>query len=458
MRFFMLAAVALAFSPRAYADTPSDALVHSYMRSVEASASRAIPSFSRQTGLACNVCHTTFPQLTAFGRQFKLDGYTMATLQRITESDSNRTQLSIGLVPPLSAMVISSYTRTQSAIPGTQNGNPDFPQEMSLFLGGAITPHLGGFFQLTYEPGEGRIAVDNIDIRLSNRALVGTREMSYGLTLNNNPTVQDMFNTAPAWGYPYTASAFAPGSLAGTVLDGALGQSVAGLGAYAGFAGGLYGEFTAYRSAPQDAANPPDGSSEGTLHGIAPYWRLALQHSFGNNEVEIGTYGLIASLYPAGVTGPTDRFTDAAVDAQLTAPVGRGTFAAHGIWIHENQKLDATFAGGGSDAATNKLNTLRLDATYITSSRVGFTAGFLNTNGTTDAGLYGAAPFEGSAVGSPNSTGLMGELSWMPWLNMRLGIQYTLWTKFNGLTTNYDGSGRSAKDNNTLYLYSWIAL
>ena len=29
---------------------------------------RGVPSFSRQTGLACSACHYQFPQLTPFGR------------------------------------------------------------------------------------------------------------------------------------------------------------------------------------------------------------------------------------------------------------------------------------------------------------------------------------------------------------------------------------------------------
>ncbi len=39
---------------------------------------RAVPSFARQTGLACIACHTEFPELNAFGRQFKLTGFTLA--------------------------------------------------------------------------------------------------------------------------------------------------------------------------------------------------------------------------------------------------------------------------------------------------------------------------------------------------------------------------------------------
>ena len=37
----------------------------------------AIPSFARQTGQPCASCHSAFPQLTPFGRRFKLNGYTL---------------------------------------------------------------------------------------------------------------------------------------------------------------------------------------------------------------------------------------------------------------------------------------------------------------------------------------------------------------------------------------------
>ena len=40
----------------------------------------AVPSFARQTGLSCNVCHTNPPELTAFGRNFKLKGYVLTDM------------------------------------------------------------------------------------------------------------------------------------------------------------------------------------------------------------------------------------------------------------------------------------------------------------------------------------------------------------------------------------------
>jgi hypothetical protein len=36
-------------------------------------------------------------------------------------------------------------------------------------------------------------------------------------------------------------------------------------------------------------------------------------------------------------------------------------------------------------------------------------------------------------------------------------MQYTGYHKFNGTGTDYDGTGRNAKDNNTLYLLGWFA-
>jgi hypothetical protein len=46
---------------------------------------RAVPSYSRQTGLPCASCHYAPPELNAFGRQFKLDGYTFTTKPEVSD-------------------------------------------------------------------------------------------------------------------------------------------------------------------------------------------------------------------------------------------------------------------------------------------------------------------------------------------------------------------------------------
>jgi hypothetical protein len=427
-----------------------------YTATANATANTPIPSFTRQTGLACNVCHSAFPQLTQFGRRFKLNGYTLTGLQVVTAGKAESQSLKIDLIPPISAMAQASVTQLKTAVPGTQNGNVAFPQELSLFVGEAITPRIGTFIQLTYDGADGSIGIDNADIRYANHAQLGSKDLTYGVTLNNNPSVQDVWNTTPVWGFPYNGSGVAPGPTAGTLIDGGLGQQVAGLGAYAMYDDLLYAEFSVYRSAQQGGAQPPDATSEGIVHGVAPYWRAALTHSWGARAVELGTYGLSAQIYPSGVTGPSDRFTDLALDAQYEQPVGAGSFTAHATWIHERQTLDATFGAGDAANSFNTLDAVKVNALLFTPSRIGVAGGYFST---ADAGLYAPSPVTGSATGSPNSAGVIGELSFMPWLNTRFGAQYVAYTKFNGGTSGpsgYDGSGRSASDNNTLYLYTWL--
>ena len=309
---------ALTFVPSLRANNLDD-LVRRYVLeySTAAKAHAGIPSFSRQTGLPCSACHTSFPQLTPFGRSFKLNGFTLAGLQTVTAGDSGkRATLKLDLIPPVSAMVISSLTQTRKTQPGTQNGTVDFPQELSLFFGEAITPHLGTFLQVTYDPREGGIAIDNADIRYANHASLGSKVLTYGFSLNNNPTVQDVWNTIPAWGFPFVSSETSPTPGATTLLDGALGQQVAGLGTYALLDDHLYGEFTVYRSAAQGGPAPADGSSTNTIHGVGPYWRAFYQQHWGSQTLMVGTVGMRTSLYPEGVTGLRNRFTDVGFDAQ----------------------------------------------------------------------------------------------------------------------------------------------
>jgi len=418
-----------------------------------------IPSFSRQTGLACNVCHTAFPMLTAFGRQFKLNAYTLTGLQTIGPTEATQSPLKINLIPPVSTMLQTSFTQTAKAQPGTQNGNVEFPQELSVFFGEAISPRIGTFIQITYDGADGSLAMDNVSLRYAKHGKFASKRVLWGVTVNNNPTVQDVWNSTPVWGYPFASSGVAPTPAAAPLIDGGLSQNVAGIGTYALWNDHVYGELSVYRSAPQGGAHPPDATSEFITKGVAPYWRLAYQRTFGTQYLEVGTYGLAARLYPTGVSGPTDRFTDVGADLQYERHAGKGgqgTLVVHASYMHEQQTLDATFGGGGAANAKNNLNTFRADAALLTPSRLGGTIGVFATSGTADTLLYAAGPVSGNATGKPNSNGVIAEVQYMPWINTRFSLQYVAYQKFNGGTSNYDGSGRSASDNNTLYMLVWL--
>src|SRR5471032_3617921 len=82
------------------------------------SPSSAVPSFARQTGMACAACHTVFPELTPFGREFKLNGYVTDNLKQIKGVTMERREtLSLNSVPPLSVMLQVSYSHTATPLP-----------------------------------------------------------------------------------------------------------------------------------------------------------------------------------------------------------------------------------------------------------------------------------------------------------------------------------------------------
>ena len=69
--------------------------------------------------------------------------------------------------------------------------------------------------------------------------------------------------------------------------------------------------------------------------------------------------------------------------------------------------------------------------------------------------------------GLPDSNGVMGQVDFTPWgsgksplgprFNARIGVQYTLYGKFNGRHHNYDFAGANATDNNAFRVFTWIA-
>src|ERR1700733_9805773 len=183
----------------------------------------AVPLFARQTGQQCAACHNGFPELTPYGRLFKLNGYTFGGGQ--------------SSIPPISAMVVASFTHTQAAQPGgaaphfAPNDNPaiDFA---SLFYGGVLLPNVGLFGQVTYDNIGKAASWDNHDLRYATVARVSGHETVFGVTVNNNPTVQDVWNSTPAWGYPWLPSGLAPTPAAATLIEGGLAQQVVGVSPY----------------------------------------------------------------------------------------------------------------------------------------------------------------------------------------------------------------------------------
>jgi hypothetical protein len=404
----------------------------------------ALPSYARQTGLSCSACHFSFPELNSFGRQFKMNGYVLTGMKTIdTKVDSDRvTKLKLLSTLPLSVMVQTSFTHISKSVEGQQNNSVAFPQQLSVFYAGQITPHIGTFIQMTYD-GQS-VGMDNADVRYANQKLLGSKSLTYGFTLNNNPAVQDVWNTSPAWRFPSASSNASVNPAKSTIIE-QLGMQVAGLGAYTLFNNFLFTELTLYRSAQQGAANPADINSTMVIDGIAPYWRVALQHQFSGNYLELGTFGIAPKLYAKGISGEMNKITDVGFDFQFERRLPIGAFSLHSSLINETEVRDTS----NTQSVRLNFNSFKIDGNLYLNNGLGATLGYFNTKGTEDENV-------GSLNNKPDSNGFIAQLEYLPWYNTKFALQYVAYNKFDGNQNNYDGNGRNAPHNNTLYLLVWL--
>jgi hypothetical protein len=134
---------------------------------------RAIPAFAAQTGEPCSACHIGFPQLTPYGREFKLEGYVAG-----------------GMFPDFKNIAVMSqmgFTQLHDKVPGGlapdyRSNNAWSVQQTSLFYGGALYAPigLGAFVQATYDGVAHQFSWDNTDIRLARPTTIFNKPLFYG--------------------------------------------------------------------------------------------------------------------------------------------------------------------------------------------------------------------------------------------------------------------------------------
>jgi hypothetical protein len=423
---------------------------------------QALPSYADQTGVACAQCHTAAfgPALTAYGRLFKLDGYSFS-------------KGSASL--PLAAMAVVGYNQTGADLPGA--AAPHFSDndnlamnEFTAFFAGKLGAHAGAFVEASYSGVERNTAWGAVDVRYARSFSLAGHSIVGGITLNDNPTVTDLWGSTPVWSFPYTGSELAPTPGAAPILFDGISERVLGSTAYAMIDNHWYVEAGLYRALSDQLLGDVGLSADDNLHmrGAAPYWRAVYQWDAGADSYSAGLLGLETRLRP--VRGAPARARSAAVGADATWQ-HTGTdhsFSANLLYVTEKRHLGASFASGESDSVSSHLDSLRLDGSYVLRQTWVASAGWFDTGGSRNAALFAPDEVDGSANGSPDSRGYTLQFEYVPfgklqsfhqpWVNLRVGLQYTGYQKFNGGTTNYDGFGRSASDNDTLFVFLWAAL
>lgn len=421
----------------------------------------AVPAFAQQTGQACKSCHVGGfgPELTPFGREFKLGGYTLRSHRSV----------------PLAAMAIGSFTHSrkdQNPAPEhlARNDNVTL-DEAAMFVAGGMGDHLGGFAEITYEGIDRHFTWDNLDLRAVTTGKLFGNDATFGLSVNNNPTVQDAWNTLPAWGFPFTDTETTPTPDAAPLIDGALAQNVLGVTAYAWMGHHLYIEGGGYASPSAGTLSwlGADPADPGKIHGVAPYARAAYQTNLAGGTFEFGGNFLKAALFPERdqTSGFADHYTDWGLDSSWQKSIGKSDLLTANVrYENEHGDLRASCAlgligdGSGPGCARYELKEWRAALRYTLRDKFGFTLSPFRITGSHNDNVFGGS-------GRPDSGGLMGQVDYTFWpegksplgplLNARVGIQYTVYGKFNGRRHNFDGAGANARDNDVLRLFTWIA-
>jgi hypothetical protein len=417
---------------------------------------RAVPSYARQTGQNCGACHVgSFgPQLTPYGQRFKIGGYT----------DGDHATV------PLSAMLVGTFTHIKEALdepPARHyktNDNTAF-QEGSVFLAGRLADHLGSFTQATYSGIDRAWTWDNLDIRYAQELNAFNKDLTLGLSLNNNPGIQDPWNTLPAWGYPYIGSDLAPESPAAPLLAGGLETKVLGLNAYAFFDQRWYAELGAYESLDRRTLHrvglPRDEVTD--TAGLSPYARLTYSRDLHRQAYAVGVVAMHSNIRPEP-GAQQDSYSDFGIDGSYQFLGNRrNIFTVNGLALVEKQNLGGTFGLGEASHHDQTLRSYNANFSYYRDQTYGASVGFFGVNADHDTLLYGD-----SRAGRSNTRGEVFQIDYTPFgkdnswqapnANLRLGLQYTHYDRYAGRAGNYDGTGRRASDNDTLMVLLWLAM
>ena len=279
---------------------------------------QALPAFARQTGQNCVACHAggQFPELTPYGRMFKMTGYTIG-----------ERALPLSVMGVFSDSLVKNTSKSDNPPADFQKNRAPIFATGSLFIAGKITENLGMFTQITYDnyaaqsvapdgvgagQFQGHTNADNMDIRYAERFINPKRDLIYGVSLNNNPSVSDPWNTSPAW-MQYVPVPVRPAARLSTVtpLPGLCrGSNIAGLTAYAYLNKTLYAELGGYQTANRGFSFMSAGinnASTTKLKGTNPYWRLALTREWGPHNIMVGASGMGSDIYdnPEDTSDPT---------------------------------------------------------------------------------------------------------------------------------------------------------
>ncbi|MBI2734861.1 MAG: cytochrome C, partial [Aquabacterium sp.] len=380
--------------------------------------------------------------LTPFGIKFKLGAY--------VDSDGKAGKI------PLSAMVIAEYARFKE--PDANGNNVSSSKlglaESSVFLAGKLSDNIGSFVQVTNNGIEHTTGIDQADLRYATTVNVGgDKEALVGVSINNNPTVQDPFNTLSVWSFPYTATERAAGPGV-DMVSASVEQRVIGVNAYSLINDNIYAELGLYNSispAMQSrlgVGRYPEGAEFAGMSN-APYVRLAYMKDMRTQAWNVGLLAFNGKLEDRA-SADSVKFKDVGIDGSYQFLGTREhVVTVNGSYIREHTTANVS----GVDEGNTVKNT-KLAASYHFQNTYGATLGYFKA--TSEDQHAGNRGFIYQVDWTPWGK----ESSWAaPWANLRVGMQYIQFKRFVSYDEDNDISTVLAKpgDMNSLRLFAWTS-
>jgi hypothetical protein len=441
----------------------------------------ALPSFTGQTGAPCSACHIGGfgPQLTPFGIYFKATGYTLGGGTGVWSHVPFNFQpgdVSYTNIAKDRANVPKGWTGTNNYVsPGCASFiiavGHSFEGKFGVGGIGKVFLNTSAAFVVQ----SGTIAsIGPSDLKFTKPMTLGSHQLIVTLDFNNQATISDPYdnNLYSYWGQGFAlegpTNAFSPSG--GPHLS-SLVKTVTGETISVFLDNAVYAEVGLYQSMSPSMTTALGGTPGQMVAGSAPYVRVAWQHQWGTQFLEVG--GLFADIPYNTISGVSNtslqnEYVDWGLDAMYQRQFGKNVLVFNANYLTETQNNGASFSAGKASNAYDTIQQFRLTGTYAWNGDAEASLAYIQTWGSSDAKLYPAgAAITGSAANSPNAQYLIAQVDWAPWgnakpgdagypwLNVRVGVQYRYYLQFNGGTTNYDGLGRNASDNDTLLLFTF---
>lgn len=388
---------------------------------------QAVPTFARQTGMACVACHSqAFPALNTFGASFKASGYNLVGAQGTVKGDD----LSLPAILNASLVTKFRYQKTggsNKAI-ATNAGELQIPDEAALLLGGRVGKDIGYLAEIAL--------FDTADTESGDFNLLKSVKVVYTQKVGDTTVSAIPFMT-DAGGAGYGFELLNTGAYrfqrVGEDRSALMAQQYLGLGS--GAATGV--AFVA--SNPMGFVNltawsPTYGNR--SPKGLATYMRAAYTPKIGDWDTAVGVQAFAGGSKDS-VDGETvaTKTRGFAIDAQAQGKVGNmplNIYAAYGKTPH------------GTAENPNHFNTTAYDkSAFSVHAQLAFTPKLMALLGfrTADTGKPGANKDNAVTLGA----------TYMLAQNMQVQLNHVV---RSGSKFDADPKGGTGKSQTTLMLFS----